>query len=190
MRQEVERCRSAIDHALQGKTTAIISSGDPGIYGMAGLAIELASQMQAKIDIKIIPGVTAASAAGAALGAPLMIDFAVISLSDLLVPWELIQKRLKAVAECGLVTVLYNPKSMTRIEPFEKMLSLFRAIRPGNTPVGIVTRVSDETEQSVVLSSLDNLDKEEITMNSVVVIGNDQTLRIGGWLVAHRGYEV
>ena len=136
MTEEVERCRIALEHAAAGRNVALVSSGDPGIYGMAGLAIELAQAEGLAVPIEIIPGVTAAGAAAAALGAPLMLDFAAISLSDLLVPWETVRGRLEAVAQADLVVALYNPRSKSRVRQLEEAVAIFRAVRPGATPVG------------------------------------------------------
>ncbi len=189
MRAEIERCTIAIEHAVNGEIASLISSGDPGVYGMAGLALEIAHRKNFKCNIEIIPGVTAATAAAAALGAPLMTDFAVVSLSDLLVPWEQIEIRLMALSESGMVTVLYNPKSRTRIEPFFKMVRIFKIFRPGNTPVGIVTNASD-SKQQVTLTTLSELDKADINMKSIIIICNDKTSAIDNFLIAQRGYRV
>ena len=129
MTQEIERCRAALDRAAGGEIVSLVSSGDAGIYGMAGLAIELAQAEKLTVPIEVIPGVTAASAAAAALGAPLMLDFAAVSLSDLLVPWEVIRRRLEAVAAADLVAALYNPRSAKRIRPWEQTVEIFRAAR-------------------------------------------------------------
>ena len=120
MGKEVERAKAAVAKALENKRVVVISSGDPGVYGMAGLVLEVADLKNASIPIEVIPGVTAATAAAAKLGAPLVSDFAVISLSDLLTPWSLIEKRLHAAAEANFVIVLYNPQSEGRKEPLEK----------------------------------------------------------------------
>ncbi|MGB9659941.1 MAG: precorrin-3B C(17)-methyltransferase [Nitrososphaerales archaeon] len=120
MGQEIERARIAVMEALENKRVAVISDGDPGVYGMAGLVLEVAEHEKASIQIEIVPGVTAATAAAATLGAPLMGDFAVISLSDILIPWTLIEKRLRAAAEADFVIVLYNPQSQGRKEPLAK----------------------------------------------------------------------
>ncbi len=129
MTQEIERCRTALERAAGGETVALVSSGDAGIYGMAGLAIELARAEAMAVPIEVIPGVTAACAAAAALGAPLMLDFAAVSLSDLLVPWEVIRTRLQAVAAADLVTAVYNPRSSKRIRQLEETAEIFRAAR-------------------------------------------------------------
>ena len=139
MTHEIVRCREALARAAAGDVVALISSGDAGIYGMAGLALELAAAEQIDVPIEIVAGVTAASAAAAALGAPLMLDFAVISLSDLLVTWETIRARLQAVAGADLVVALYNPRSKKRVRHLEEAVEIFCATRPDETPVGIVT---------------------------------------------------
>ena len=136
MTHEVERCRQALHRAAAGEVVALISSGDAGIYGMAGLALELAEAEDLHVPVEIIPGVTAASAAAAALGAPLMLDFAVISLSDLLVSWEVIRRRLEAVAAADLVVALYNPRSEKRVRQLQEAVEILRAARSGQTPVG------------------------------------------------------
>ena len=187
MTHEIERCRQALQRAASGEIVALVSSGDAGIYGMAGLAIELAESERLRVPIEIIPGVTAASAAAAALGDPLMLDFAVISLSDLLVSWEVIRRRLEAVAAADLVAVLYNPRSKNRVRQLEEAVAIFRAVRSGDTPVGIVTAAGQEDE-FVVRTDLDHLLQQEVGMRSVVVVGNSTTRRIDRWLVTVRGY--
>lgn len=189
MTREVERCRQALARAAAGDTVALVSSGDPGIYGMAGLAIELAEAEGFHVPIEIVPGVTAASAAAAALGAPLMLDFAVISLSDLLVPWETIRRRLEAVAAADLVTVLYNPRSKKRTRQLDEAAEVFLARRPGTTPVGIVT-TAGRAEQSVVVADLADLTRQDVGMQSVVIVGNSASRRIDTWMVTARGYSL
>jgi precorrin-3B C17-methyltransferase len=189
MRQETERCRMALDLARSGETVALVSSGDPGIYGMAGLAIELAAAEGTPVSIEVIPGITASSAAASRMGAPLMLDYAVISLSDLLVPWETIQKRLEAVAAADLVTVLYNPKSKKRVTQLEETVAIFTRHRPGTTPVGIGTSVGTEEEQ-IVLTDLDQVLKQEIGMRSILIIGNRSSRKLLNWFVTPRGYKV
>lgn len=187
MRQESERCRAALEEAARGTTVALISSGDSGIYGMAGLAMEMAAAEDFNVAIEVIPGVSAANAAAAQLGAPLMLDSAVISLSDLLVPWEQIVTRLKAVAAADMVVSLYNPRSKKRVSQLEEAAAIFRAERPLSTPVGIVTAAS-RAEQRVVYSDLGSFLEEEIGMNSIVIIGNSTTLMLDGRMVTPRGY--
>jgi len=187
MTHEVERCRQALRRAAAGEVVALISSGDAGIYGMAGLALELAEAEGLHVPVEIIPGVTAASAAAAALGAPLMLDFAVISLSDLLVSWEVIRRRLEAVAAADLVVALYNPRSKKRVRQLAEAVEVFRATRSGQTPVGIVTSAGQD-EQSLVVTDLDHLLQQDVDMRTVVIIGNSSTRRIDRWMVTARGY--
>jgi precorrin-3B C17-methyltransferase len=189
MTQEVDRCRIALTRAARGATVALISSGDAGIYGMAGLVIELAHAEGLGVPIEIIPGVTAAAAAAATLGAPLMLDFAAISLSDLLVPWEVIRLRLEAVAAADLVVALYNPRSVKRIRQLEDTVEIFRRVRPGTTPVGVVT-AAGQIEQSRIITDLDRVLREDIGMRSMVIIGNSDTRLIDGWMVTARGYRL
>lgn len=187
MTQEIDRCRRALQRAASGDVVALISSGDPGIYGMAGLALELAEAEKMLVPIEIIPGVTAASAAAAALGAPLMLDFAVISLSDLLISWEVIRRRLEAVAGADLVVALYNPRSKKRVSQLKEAIEIFRDVRSGQTPVGIVTGAGQEDE-SLVLTDLDHLLEEDVNMRTMVIIGNSCTRLSNHWMVTIRGY--
>ncbi|RQD67177.1 MAG: precorrin-3B C(17)-methyltransferase [Desulfonatronovibrio sp. MSAO_Bac4] len=187
MTQERQRCARAIESALEGKTVSLISSGDSGIYGMAGLALEMIREMDIDLKVEIVPGVSAAQAGAAALGAPLMLDFACVSLSDLLVSWEEIESRLKALAQADMVTVLYNPKSKKRTWQIEKTVDIFLRSRPGSTLAGIVRNASLEQE-SIVLTNLKDLAEQEMDMRSMVIIGNSRTTRIGSWLVTVRGY--
>jgi precorrin-3B C17-methyltransferase len=189
MTQEVERCRCALQRAAAGDVVTLVSSGDPGIYGMAGLALELAAAEQIHVAIEIVPGVTAASAAAAVLGAPLMLDFAAISLSDLLVPWETILRRLQAVAAADLVVALYNPRSKKRVRHLEQATAIFRAVRPDQTPVGIVTAAGQQDMQ-VVTTDLARLLEQDVDMRSVVIVGNSTTRWIDGRMVTARGYDV
>ena len=189
MTREKERCRLALARAQAGKTVALISSGDPGVYGMAGLVLELAASEGIAVPIEIVPGVTAASALAARLGAPLVCDFAVVSLSDLLVPWEQIRRRLEAVAAADLVVAIYNPRSQKRTRQLAEAAAIFRRHRPGTTPVGIGTALGSPEEQ-ILLSDLDRFLTLPIAMRSVVIVGNSSTKRIAEWLVTPRGYEV
>jgi precorrin-3B C17-methyltransferase len=189
MRKETERCLEALKRAAAGATVALVSSGDPGVYGMAGLAMELAEAHGFDVEIEIVPGISAAGAAAARLGAPLMLDYACISLSDLLVPWEGICKRLEAVAAADLVVALYNPKSTKRVEQIAQAAAIFRKHRPGTTPVGICTAIGTE-EERVELADLATFLRRQITMRSIVVVGNSTTKIIRGRMVTPRGYRV
>ena len=187
MMKEADRCRSAIDQAKAGHVVSLVSSGDAGVYGMAGLAMEMAAAEGDTIDMVVIPGVTAANSAAALMGAPLMLDSATISLSDLLVPWEMIVKRLEAVAAADMVVSLYNPRSKKRVMQLEEAVRIFRQQRPGTTPAGVATAVGADDEE-LVLTDLDHLLEQEIGMRSIVIIGNTSTRILNGRMVTPRGY--
>jgi precorrin-3B C17-methyltransferase len=189
MTKEVDRCRAALDRAAKGEIVALISSGDAGIYGMAGLAIELAEEEQWDVDIEIVPGVSSVLAAAAKMGAPLMLDFACISLSDLLVPWDTIKRRIEAVAAADLVTVVYNPKSKKRTRQIEEAARIFQQHRSGSTPVGIGTAVGTVDEQ-IIHTDLEHFLECDINMRSIVIIGNSSSKFVNGRFVTPRGYKV
>jgi len=189
MLQETARCEEALRLADSGQVVALISSGDPGVYGMAGLAIELAAALNVHAPIEIVPGISAAGCAAARLGAPLMLDYATISLSDLLVPWAQIAKRLEAVAQADMVVALYNPRSHRRVRQLEDAARIFLQYRIANTPVGIATALGLENER-IVHSTLGAFLREEIGMRSVVLIGNSTTRLIEGRIVTPRGYKL
>ncbi|MDD2852852.1 MAG: cobyric acid synthase [Desulfuromonadaceae bacterium] len=194
MMEEVQRCREAIRQARAGKIVALVSGGDAGIYGMAGLVLELIetenrqNPVPPHLDVQIIPGISAVQAAAALLGAPLMHDFAVISLSDLLTPWNLIKSRLEAAARADFVIAIYNPRSKSRRTQIEEAQRIILAQRSPDTPAGIV-RNGCRDGQAVVVTTLGNLLDHEIDMTSIVLIGNassfiDSERRI----VTPRGY--
>jgi precorrin-3B C17-methyltransferase len=191
MMREAERCRMALELAAKGKRVAVVSSGDPGIYGMAGLILELAMQYRPEIrpQVQVIPGISAAGAAAALLGAPLMHDFAVISLSDILTPWEVILKRAEMAAAADFVMVIYNPKSKRRVSQIEEVQRLVLEKRPADTPVGIVREAGRPGEQ-VTISTLAGFTKEEINMFSLVIIGNSHTFVQDGKMITPRGYQI
>jgi len=192
MMQEVDRCKMAVESATNGKDTVVVSSGDAGVYGMAGLVLELVLQYPADKRPEwggTVAGISAVNAAASVLGAPLMHDFAVISLSDWLTPWELIQKRVKLAGEGDFVIALYNPKSKSRPDYINEVQKILLACRDGKTPVGIVTGASREQENCVV-SDLAHFTDEEIGMFSIVIIGNSQTYVQDGYMVTPRGYKV
>jgi len=186
MKKEVQRAQEAVAKALAGYHVAVISSGDPGVYGMAGLVLEVAPK---DLPVEIIPGVTAASSAAAALGAPLVHDFAVISLSDLLTSWEIIVKRLEAAAATDFVIVLYNPRSRGRQEHLRQALRLVQKYRSGETPAGFVKN-SGRPGETAFVGTLATLPVEEVDMSTTVIIGNSQTKIIQGKMVTPRGYAV
>ena len=186
MRKESERCRAAIEAACTGKTVVMISSGDAGVYGMAGLVLELARGKG--IDVEIVPGVTAALSGGAALGAPLTHDFAVISLSDLLTPWEKIERRLECAAAADFCIALYNPASHRRAGHLRRACeSLMRHASP-DTICGVVRNIGREGE-AMELMNLRELSGYSADMFTTVFIGNSQTRIIDGRMVTPRGYR-
>lgn len=189
MTREVERCRAALESAADGNVVALVSSGDAGIYGMAGLALELNHALEFHVPIETIPGVTSATAAAARIGSPLMLDFAVISLSDLLLSWETIRKRIEAVAGADLVIALYNPKSKKRTLHLKEAVAILLNCRPGSTPVGIVTDAGRPGEK-IVLASLDKLLEVDINMTSIIIVGNSTSKIIDGKFITPRGYRI
>jgi precorrin-3B C17-methyltransferase len=189
MGKEVERAKVAVAKALEGKNVAVISSGDPGVYGMAGVVLEVANLENANVPINIIPGVTAATAAAARLGAPLVSDFTIISLSDLLTPWTLIEKRLNAAASADFVIVLYNPQSEGRKEPLMKAYEILLKHRKPETPIGIVRQVGRRGEETVVTTLRDLLGCE-VDMATTIVVGNSTTRVVGKRMVTPRGYNL
>ncbi len=188
MMQEVQRCSTAFDKAENGATVSLVSGGDPGIYAMAGLVYEIAVERDSDLEINVIPGIAAVNGCAARLGAPLMHDFAAISLSDLLTPWELIQKRLDAAASADFVIAIYNPKSKKRTEHIEVARKIILSHRPPSTPVGIVTAASREHER-VVITDLEHMLEEEINMQSTVIIGNSASFTWKGKIITPRGYK-
>ena len=191
MMQEVERCRLAIEESLSGKNVAVVSSGDAGIYGMAGLVAEMILNLpkDKRPQFEVIAGVSAVNGAAAILGAPLMNDFAVISLSDLMTPFEVIKRRVRAAAQGDFVIALYNPKSKRRVTQLEEVQKILLEYREKNTPVGIVTNAGREGE-SKTISTLENFTREEINMFSLVLIGNSQTFVKENFMLTPRGYEL
>jgi precorrin-3B C17-methyltransferase len=198
MKAEVKRCHAAIDRVMGGARVALVSSGDAGIYGMAGLVLEICAARGFKVGppegskevdfyLEMIPGVPALAAAAALLGAPLMHDFASISLSDLLTPWEIIQKRVELAAEGDLVIVLYNPKSKKRDWQLGAVRDLLLKVKDPATPVGIVSRAMREG-QEVVVTTLEDMLKHPVDMQTVVIVGNSQTFAYGQYMITPRGY--
>ncbi len=187
MRQEVERVRLALETAQAGKTVAMVCSGDAGVYGMSGLIEEL---LPAYPDVTFvtIPGVSAVLSGAAILGAPLMHDFAVISLSDLLTPWEKIEKRLLAAAQADFVICLYNPASHKRRDYLKRACELVLRFASPETVCGIAKNIGRDGEQTQVLT-LDELKDADVDMFSTVFIGNSETKNINGRMVTPRGYS-
>ncbi len=188
MMKEVDRCRKSLEIAGQGKNVALVCGGDPGIYAMAGLVYELAKESFYPCRIEIIAGLAAINSCAARLGAPLMHDFAAVSLSDLLTPWEVIEKRLKATAEADFVTAIYNPKSKKRTEQIVRAREIFLSCRDPQTPVGIVTAATRENEK-IIITTLERMLENEITMQSTLIIGNSQTFTWNDLMITPRGYK-
>ena len=191
MMQEVERAQLAIDEAQTGRDVAVVSSGDAGVYGMAGLVAEMILDLpeETRPQFEIIAGVSAVNAAAAILGAPLMHDFAIISLSDLMTPWELIIRRVQSAAAADFVIALYNPKSKRRVTQLDEVQKILLQFRDPKTPVGIVTNAGRDG-QTKIISTLKNFTREDVNMFSLVIIGNSQTFVKAGFMITPRGYKI
>lgn len=188
MRREEERCVLAFEEAKKGKTVAMICSGDAGVYGMSGLMFEIGRDYP-EIQVEVIPGVTAALSGGAVLGAPLIHDFCLISLSDLLTPWEKIEKRLLCAAEADFAVCLYNPSSKKRHDYLQKACDLMLRYQPPETVCGIVAQIGREG-QRIQVTTLKELREAKVDMFTTVFVGNSQTQVIDGRMVTPRGYRV
>lgn len=187
MMQEIERCRWAIEKAREGKNVAMVCSGDAGIYGMAGLLFELADQY-GDVEIEIVAGVTAANSGAAVLGAPIGHDFCLISLSDLLTPWEVIEKRLRCAADADFTICLYNPRSKKRSDYLDKACDILMEFKDPDTVCGWVKNIGRDGQQSNIVK-LSELGGEPIDMFTTVFIGSRTTKVINGKMVTPRGYE-
>jgi precorrin-3B C17-methyltransferase len=185
MTGEIERCKQAIEKVRQGFDTCIVSTGDPGLYGMAGPILELADN----VEVEVIPGLTAAFCAAAEVGAPIMHDCCTISLSDLLTPWEVIEKRLEYAAQADFVITLYNPKSKGRPQHLKRAVGILLRHKAENTPVAIV-RNAGRAENNRGLTTLATLDYNCVDMKTVVIIGNSQTYLKNGRMITPRGYQI
>ncbi|MGH3694433.1 MAG: precorrin-3B C(17)-methyltransferase [Pseudonocardiaceae bacterium] len=184
---EQQRAEDAVRAAAGGARVVLVSSGDAGVYGMASLALTTAAALPAaqRPAVRVVPGITAALAAGALLGAPLARDFACLTLSDVLAPWEAVEARLRAVAAADLVLALYNPRSRGRSWQLGRAQEVLAEYRPGATPVGLVTDAGREGEQ-VELTTLATLDPAKAGMHTIVIVGGASTSRLGDWLVTAR----
>lgn len=203
MQKEVQRVETAIDTALSGRSCAIVSSGDPGIYAMAGLVFEISRKRnlflmspfsapqdpggKEALGIEIVPGIPALSSGASLLGAPIAHDFAVISLSDLLTPWELIERRIEAAAQADFVIVFYNPKSKKRAWQLERAQKIILRYRDKKTPVGIVTGAM-RSNQKVRVVALEELHISPVDMQTTVFIGSSTSARYLDFMVTPRGY--
>ena len=188
MTQETERCRRALEFAEGGQIVCVVSSGDSGVYGMAGLLYELAEKMDVPTEITVIPGVTAALSGGALLGAPIGHDFVVISLSDLLTPYEVIEKRLRAAATGDFCISIYNPGSHKRKDHLHAACEILLEQIPSDRLCGVAWNIGREGE-TVSLMTLGELQNYHADMFSTVFIGNSQTREISGKMITPRGYS-
>ncbi|MUM77720.1 precorrin-3B C(17)-methyltransferase [Pseudodesulfovibrio sp. F-1] len=190
MTGEVDRARAAVEAARAGRRTVMVCSGDAGVYAMAGLLLEIleAEGLLDSVPFAVVPGVPAFAAAAALLGAPLMHDFASVSLSDLLTPWEVIEKRLRLAAEADFVIALYNPRSRKRDDHLARALAVIARSRVPGTPVGVVGRAY-RPGQSVILTTLDAVDTDGVDMQTVLLVGNSATRATGGRMLTPRGYH-
>jgi len=189
MMKEVARCEAVLRLAEAGKTVSLVSSGDPGIYGMAGIMLEIVESNGPDVPVEIVPGISAAASAAALLGAPLMNDFVVLSLSDLLTPWEVIEKRLHAAGAGDFVVSLYNPRSKKRVKQLEDAVGIFLKYKSPTTPVGIVKQAMREG-QEIIVTDLQNLLSYDIDMFTTIIVGNSQSKISNGKIVTQRGYKV
>jgi len=187
MKQERERARQAFELAAGGRSVCVISSGDSGIYGMAPLIYEMKRDSGSDTEIEVVPGISAFQKAASLLGAPVGHDFCVISLSDLMTPWEVIERRIRAAAQADFVTAVYNPRSNERYWQLYRLKELFLKDRSAETPVGYVRQAGRE-EQHVSVTTLDALDPEQIDMFTVLIIGNSQSYQWNGRFITPRGY--
>jgi len=187
MKAETDRVAQALQRAVEGRSVALVSSGDAGVYGMAGLALEMALARGLECCIEVVPGMTAAQAAAAALGAPLMLDWAVVSLSDLMVPWDRICRKLSGIAAGDLCCVLYNPRSRGRPDLLERALSLLAQGRPSDIPVASV-REAGGPGQRIVRGTLESFPIEKVDMKSLVVVGDSTTRWTPRGMITPRGY--
>ena len=187
MKKEVERCKMAFEEAMKGKTVSMICSGDAGVYGMAGLMYEVGMNYP-EVELSVIAGVTAATGGAAVLGAPLIHDFCLISLSDLLTPWEKIETRLLDAAHGDFVICLYNPSSKKRHDYLQKACDLMLKYKSEETVCGIVGNIGRDGESETVMT-LKELRDTQVDMFTTVFIGNSQTKNINGKIVTPRGYK-
>jgi len=187
MKREKARAIQAFEHAEQGKTVCIISSGDAGIYGMAPLIYEMKRERNSTIAIEVLPGISAFQKAASLLGAPIGHDFCIISMSDLMTPWEKIEKRIKAAASVDFITAIYNPKSEGRYWQLYRLKEIFMQERNPDTPVGYVRQAGRE-EEEVYMTTLKAFNPEDIDMFTIVLIGNSQTYFYGDKMITPRGY--
>lgn len=186
MKREVERCQEVLEVAKSGKTVALISSGDSGIYGMAGIMLEVA--MGTGIEVEVVPGITSTIAGAALVGAPLMHDQVIISLSDLLTDWEVIKRRIDCASKGDFIISLYNPKSKTRVDQIVEAREIMLKYKNPSTPVALLRHIGRE-EENYTLTTLNNFLNYDIDMFTIVIIGNSNTYVKNGKMITPRGYQ-
>lgn len=189
MRQEKERCLEALELSSQGKKVALISGGDSGIYGMAGLILELNSKREVAEEVKIVQGVSSSISAASVLGAPLMHDFCQISLSDLMTPWSVIEKRINLASDADFVICIYNPRSKGRSEHLKRAFEIMSQYKSLDTPVGIVKNAGRDN-QEIYISNIRDMDYEICDMSTMVIVGNKKSYIDNGKIITPRGYNI
>jgi len=189
MRKEVDRCQEAVEIAKSGKIVAMISSGDSGVYGMAGIILEIQQKIAPDLEVEIVPGITSAISSASLIGAPLMNDFAVISLSDLMTSWTVIEKRVEAAAMGDFVMSIYNPKSKERVNQIEIARNIILKYRSPETPVGIIKNAMRE-KSATTLTTLEKMLEFDIDMTTTLIVGNSQTYVQDNKMITPRGYKV
>ncbi|AZS49865.1 precorrin-3B C(17)-methyltransferase [Entomomonas moraniae] len=189
MCKELERCEAAIEAAKSGKKVALVSSGDVGVYGMAGPVFEIIARDHLDLEVKVVAGVTSSVASAAMIGCPLMHDFCHISLSDLLTPWDLIEKRVRMAADADFVICFYNPRSKGRPDHLQKAFELMSPFKRPETPVGIV-KAAGRAKEDMWLTTLAEIDYSVVGMTSMVIVGNKSTYRYKDYIITPRGYMV
>lgn len=189
MCKELERCEAAIEAAKSGKKVALVSSGDVGVYGMAGPVFEIIARDHLDLEVKVVAGVTSSVASAAMIGCPLMHDFCHISLSDLLTPWDLIEKRVRMAADADFVICFYNPRSKGRPDHLQKAFELMAPFKSPETPVGIV-KAAGRAKEDMWLTTLAEIDYSVVGMTSMVIVGNKSTYRYKDYIITPRGYMV
>ena len=187
MKKERERAEQAFELAEQGKTVVVISSGDAGLYGMVPLIFEMAQDRSSNVHVESLPGISAFQKAASLLGAPIGHDTCIISLSDLMTPWDIIERRIRAAAMGDFVTAIYNPKSHGRYWQLYRLQELFLMVRAADTPVGYV-RQAGRSEQEVKVTTLGAFNPEDVDMFTVILIGNSQSYLAGDKIITPRGY--
>ena len=190
MKDEIKRCEVAVKKSLEGKSVALVSGGDAGIYGMSGLLLEIIDKesLTGKIPVEIIPGIPAFCAVSAAVGAPITNDFCVVSLSNLLTPWKDIEKRLRAAAAGDFVIIIYNPKSMKRKEELTIAKNILLE-NIGKDRPAVIAKAATRPDEEIVITTLENIDKFDIvSMNTTIIIGNGNTYVNDLYMITRRGY--